>query len=54
MKHDITFCVILEPKANSKKILSVSKKLGFSGKLHGLLSNSQIWIFYKDPIMVSI
>lgn len=43
----------LEPKAGHKKLVTVARKLGFVGMLHGLPFNSHIWIFYKDPISVS-
>lgn len=36
MKHEISFCTILEPKACSKKLLYVANNLGFSCMLDGL------------------
>lgn len=53
MKYDISFCAILEPKVISKRLLSVARKLGFSGTLYGHPLNTHVWILYKDPIMVA-
>lgn len=45
--NNISFCAILEPKAQVSKIISFARKLGFSSHLHGDPTNTHIWIFLE-------
>lgn len=45
---------IMEPKQNSSKLAEYASKLGFTRYGHKATTNTHIWIFWKDEIVIDI